>query len=79
MFKLLLSAILVIAPLSAPAESLYSAQWGLDRIDQREGMTDGSAWDGTGLGKDITVYIVDSGVSDLPIFGGRILDRKSVV
>ena len=79
MFKFILAAILVVAPLGAPTESLYSAQWGLDRIDQHESMTDGSAWDGTGLGRDITVYIVDSGVSDLPIFGGRILPGYSAI
>jgi len=79
MFKFILSAILVIAPLSAPTESLYSAQWGIDRIDQHAGMPDGSVWDGAGLGRDITVYIVDSGVSDLPIFGGRILPGYSAL
>ena len=79
MFKLILSAILAVAPFGVPSDSFYTEQWGIDRIDQHEGMPDGSAWDGTGLGQGITVYVVDSGISDLPIFGGRILPGYSAL
>ncbi len=44
--------------------------WGLDRIDQRTGLSRSYSWRGTGAG--VTAYVVDSGImTSHPEFGGR--------
>ena len=47
--------------------------WGLDRVDQRTGLSRSYRYAGTGAG--VTAYIIDSGISTAhPDFGGRAVD-----
>ncbi len=81
-FAALMSDIAVITALLADPDVLYISQeqtyttselWNLDRVDQRDlPLDDSFAPEGTGEG--IHIDIIDTGVTDHPDFGGRLIE-----
>jgi subtilisin family serine protease len=61
-----------LTPAPAHASTVTPASWGLDRIDQRERPLDNSyTYDTGSRGVGVTVYVLDSGITLQPDFGGR--------
>lgn len=53
-----------------PATTQISADWGIDRVDQRDRPLYGH-YDYTRTGFGVTAYVIDSGIETLADFGGR--------
>ncbi|MBK1786843.1 S8 family peptidase [Prauserella cavernicola] len=80
------SSVALLAATAAPAHADAGVQqdppnWGLDRIDQREGGDQlDQRYHYAGDGEGVTVYVIDSGVDGThPDFGGRVSGGKDFV
>jgi len=56
-----------------PLAGTPTRSWGLDRLDQRENELDGT-YDPGSDGAGVVVFIIDTGISPHPDFGGRLLE-----